>query len=152
MKATWLSAFGLALDLGGRLRQAVEVGKAALAVYAEGDPFGLEAQTRGLLAFAHGQMGGDEEDQTLGRLELTVQAPRLAVSVDRGRAWSSVARGTVEDGVRIVVAGGSEADGYGRPLARRRGMGTGGRTARAGRSFGVGSQGDGSVDGSGATL
>ncbi len=35
MKATWLSAFGLALDLGGRLRQAVEVGKAALAVYAE---------------------------------------------------------------------------------------------------------------------
>jgi DNA-binding CsgD family transcriptional regulator/tetratricopeptide (TPR) repeat protein len=109
MKPTWLSASGLSLDLAGQLLQAAAAAREALDMYTEGDPFGLEAQTRGLLALAMGQMGDPGAAGPVEDLRLPVQAPRLAVWVDRGRAWAAVAQGRIAEAVETVVAAGKSA-------------------------------------------
>lgn len=109
LKATWLNSLSLALDVAGRHEAAAEAARGAIALYSEADPFGLEAQARGLLALQLGQQGKPRADDSLQGLVLNVPAPRLTVWVDRGRAWSLVARGEQDEAIRVLLDGGRHA-------------------------------------------
>lgn len=106
--ATWLSASCIGLDLAGRLEQAASAVREALELYRKADPFGLESQARGLLSMTLGQMGAETVSGTI-KVERPVEAPRIAVWLDRGRVWSAAAAGRIEDGASIAVAGGRSA-------------------------------------------
>lgn len=112
IRTTWLSALSITLDPFGRHRRSADVARNALDLYAEADPFGLEAQARGSLALELGQMGDPAAEEALEELVLPTPAPRLTVWVDRGRAWASVARGDVDAAVEILVSGGRHAVSY----------------------------------------
>jgi len=109
LRSTWLSACGLAFDLLGRHEQSAASAAAAVEAFAEADPFGLEAQARGLHAFQLAQMGSPTADEPVRGLELPTRAPRLSVWVDRGTAWARVARGSVGSAVETLIAGGRHA-------------------------------------------
>lgn len=109
LTTTWLSAAALCLDLSGDLRRCVTVTESALASYEEMDPFGLQPQTRGILALARGQMADPEADEPLSGLPSHPMGPRLTVWIDRGRAWAAAARGQVDNAAEIAVAGGRRA-------------------------------------------
>lgn len=93
MMLTWLSASTLSYDLAGRLATGASNARLGIESYTEADPFGLEPQIRGLLALELAQMGDSDAGHSLDGLELVVQAPRLAVFVGRGRAWSALVAG-----------------------------------------------------------
>ncbi|HEX6220372.1 MAG TPA: LuxR C-terminal-related transcriptional regulator [Acidimicrobiia bacterium] len=109
MRSTWLSALGLTLDLLARHQQAVEAARMALELYADADPFGLEVQTRGLLALELGLQGLAEAGDPLKNLRLPSRAPRLTVWVDRGTAWAAVADGALENALDVLISGGRHA-------------------------------------------
>ncbi|MGD2061526.1 MAG: AAA family ATPase [Acidimicrobiia bacterium] len=108
MRTTWLSASVMALDLSGRLSDAKAAAHEALEIYAEADPFGLEAQTRGILALSSGQMGQPVPDESF-RIDHPQAGPRLTVWVNRGRAWSAAAREDLESAVQIAHQAGRSA-------------------------------------------
>lgn len=108
---TWMSALSIALVANGRLEEAVTVGSDALQLFAESDPFGLEIQTRGLLALAHGKMGDPSRSQEIEDTDVTSFGPRLTVWVKRGRAWSAAARGEIEAAAQIAAEAGRESLG-----------------------------------------
>lgn len=107
--ATWLSALAMARDLIGRHDESAESATQAIELFAEADPFGLEPQARGLLSLQWGQQGDSDAARPLNGLILTAAAPRLTVWVDRGRAWSLVARGNVDGAVDTLLEGGRHA-------------------------------------------
>lgn len=109
MSSTWYSAHSLALEAAGKLASAAEVATTAMDRYRDADPFGLEAQSRGMLALALGQMGDPGALASIEGLVLAAPAPRLTVWVDRGRAWSAVVEGDIDGASRITVDGGRVA-------------------------------------------
>ncbi|HSL57565.1 MAG TPA: LuxR C-terminal-related transcriptional regulator [Acidimicrobiales bacterium] len=106
---TWLSGSALARNLSGELARAADHARRALDLYARADPFGLEAQSRGALALALAQMGDVDAGRSIDDTDLPVPAPRLAVWVDRGRAWTAAAQGRVDEALGILIAGGRSA-------------------------------------------
>lgn len=109
LTTTWLSASGLCLDLAGQLERCAERAEFAVALCRESDPFGLELQCRGLLSLARGQMGDEAAHESIEDAVPLPPAPRLRVWVDRGRAWSAVTRGNIDEGAEIAVSGGARA-------------------------------------------
>jgi DNA-binding CsgD family transcriptional regulator len=108
MATTWLSASVMALDLAGRLHDAETAARQALEIYAEADPFGLEAQTRGILALVSGQLGKPVPEDYF-ELSHPQVGSRLTVWLRRGRAWSAAARGDLDSAVQMAVDGGHGA-------------------------------------------
>ena len=111
LHATWLSGRALCLDVAGRQRESVAAARTALDLYSMADPFGLEPQTRGILALALGQMADPGARAPVDGVELEVPAPRLAVWVARGSAWASVVQGEVDSAVETLLAGAKNAFG-----------------------------------------
>lgn len=109
MRATWVSALCLTLDLLAKHEQAADTARSALTLFAEADPFGLEAQTRGLLALELGQQQQPGAGEPLRGLTLSARAPRLTVWVDRGSAWAAVSRASMDDALEILISGGRHA-------------------------------------------
>lgn len=107
MTTTWLAASVMGHELSGQLREAKAAAEGALRIFAEADPFGLEAQSRGLIGLVSGQMGESVPEERFA-LDHPQAGPRLTVWLNRGRAWSMVARGDLESGVRIALEGGRE--------------------------------------------
>jgi DNA-binding CsgD family transcriptional regulator len=108
---TWLSAWGLAMDLAGKQRTAAARARSAIDLYQHADPFGLETQTRGLLSLVLAQTGDKTSSQPIRDIVIPTQAPRLTVWVDRGKAWSAVLAGDLDHGAKIAVDGGRHAAG-----------------------------------------
>lgn len=106
MTTTWLSAAAMAYELSGQLALAASTAEEAVRLFAEADPFGLEAQTRGLVASSNGQMGDPGPGESLDDLDLVGSGPRLTIWVNRGRAWSAAARGELELAAQIAAQGG----------------------------------------------
>ncbi len=109
MTTTWMSATGLAHQISGDLATAADVVGRSLDLFAQLDPFGLEPQARGVNALALGQMNDPAAGRPIAGVELSVPAPRLAVWVERGRAWSEVAAGNVGAGAAIAAEAGRSA-------------------------------------------
>ena len=109
LRATLLSMYCMTLDAVGRLEEAADGVEEALGIYSEADPFGLEAQARGMLALHRGQQGDTGGAAALEGLALPVPAPRLTVWVDRGRAWTLAADGRVEEAIEVLTNGGTHA-------------------------------------------
>lgn len=107
--ATWLAASCIGLDLAGRLEQAASTVREALELYKNADPFGLEAQARGVLSMILGQLGAEAASRPIEGTRAPAEAPRIAVWLDRGRVWSAAAAGQIDDGADIAVAGGRSA-------------------------------------------
>lgn len=107
MRTTWLSSSVMGLDLAGRLLDAKAAAQEALEIYAEADPFGLEAITRGAIGLTAGQMGESVPEASFG-LSHPQSGPRLAVWLLRGQAWSAAARGDLESAVQTALQGGRE--------------------------------------------
>jgi len=108
MTTTWLSASVMAHELSGQLVLAEATARMAFRLFAEADPFGLEAQARGLVALASGQMGDPGPGKGLDDLALAGSGPRVTLWVDRGRAWSAAARGELELAAQIAAQAGTE--------------------------------------------
>lgn len=108
MTTTWLTASVMAQELSGQLVEARSSAQAALRIFADADPFGLEAQARGVVGMTSGQMGIPVPEDTFG-LQHPQAGPRLTVWLSRGRAWSLAARDDIESAVRVVVQAGKEA-------------------------------------------
>jgi DNA-binding CsgD family transcriptional regulator/tetratricopeptide (TPR) repeat protein len=109
LKATWLNSLCLPLDIAGRHDAAAEAARQAIDLYSQADPFGLEAQARGLLALQLGQQGDTSAAKSLEGLVLNVPAPRLTVWVDRGRAWSMFVAGENDEAIRVLINAGRHA-------------------------------------------
>lgn len=109
LKATWLNSLCLPLDIAGRHDAAAEAARQAIDLYSQADPFGLEAQARGLLALQLGQQGDTSAAKSLEGLVLNVPAPRLTVWVDRGRAWSMSVAGEKDEAIRVLINAGRHA-------------------------------------------
>lgn len=109
MRSTWLGALCFLQDVGGLHRDALGSASEAMRLHERGDPFGLEPQTRGLLALELGQMGEEAAGESVEDLELPAPAPRLTVWIDRGRGWAAAARGEVDQAVEILMSGGQNA-------------------------------------------
>lgn len=90
MTTTWMSAAGLACVISGNLTRGAEVMGRSLELFTQLDPFGLEAQARGLYSLILGQMNDPAAGAAIEGLQLAVRAPRLAVWVDRGLKSSVV--------------------------------------------------------------
>jgi DNA-binding NarL/FixJ family response regulator len=108
MATTWLTASVMAQELSGQLIEARTAAHAALRIFAEADPFGLEAQARGVVGLASGQMGIAVPEDTF-ELDHPQAGPRLTVWIDRGRAWSLAARDDIESAIGVLVKGGRAA-------------------------------------------
>ncbi|MCD9625323.1 helix-turn-helix transcriptional regulator [Rhabdothermincola salaria] len=107
--STWLGTFAATCDLAGHLADALRSAEEALGLMGRFDPFGLERQVRGIVALERGQRGDTRAGETVEALVLDARDPRLAVWVDRGRAWSRAAGGSAPDGALIAARGGQEA-------------------------------------------
>lgn len=109
MLSTLLASQVLVLHEQGLLRQALDVGERALSMYDMSDPFGLESQTRGLLAATRGQVGDDTADSRLDELgDLAAFGPRITLWVDRGRAWVAATQGALDDAAQISLQSGKQ--------------------------------------------
>lgn len=108
MTTTWLSASAMAHELSGQLVRAASTAQEAVRLFAESDPFGLEAQARGLVASTNGQMGDPGPGESLEDLNNSGSGPRLTIWIGRGRAWSAAARGDLELAARIAMEVGRE--------------------------------------------
>ena len=109
MAVAWASVEAMAHSVQGTLRTAEAVTLRALQLYEQGDPFGLELQSRGLLALTRGQLNLANAGEAIDGVTSEGLSPRLGVWVDRGRAWGEVANGNVEEGARLAAAGGRRA-------------------------------------------
>jgi DNA-binding CsgD family transcriptional regulator len=109
MTTTWLSASGLAYELAGDLEAGETTASDALDLFQEADPFGLEAQARGVLAALLGQRGDPLADAPLREFAGSGPGARLRVWVARGRAWAAAAQGDLESAARIAADGGRDA-------------------------------------------
>jgi DNA-binding CsgD family transcriptional regulator len=105
----WLDALAIAYDLSGRLRDGLEAALAAQELMHESDPFGLQLQARGLTALERGQLGDPGGRADLEGIEFDLPEPRLSIWVDRGRVWSKVAAGAVDEAAELAAAGGRRA-------------------------------------------
>ena len=105
--STWLDAVTIGLDLTGRLRDGLESASAARELMYESDPFGLERQARGLAALERGQLGDPGGTDDVEAIEFDLPDPRLSIWVERGRVWSMVAAGAVDEAVELAAAAGS---------------------------------------------
>lgn len=108
MTTTWLTASVMAHELSGQLKDARSAAAEALELFGEADPFGLEAQARGVTGLVAGQMGESVPDDNYG-LNHPQAGPRLTVWLARGRAWSAAARGEIEAAVEAALEGGRGA-------------------------------------------
>jgi DNA-binding CsgD family transcriptional regulator/tetratricopeptide (TPR) repeat protein len=106
MTSTWFAAAALAHELAGLLAQGISYAREALTLFKGADPFGLEAQARGVLAALLGQSGDARAGEVLDAALTSGPGARLAVWVSRGRTWVEVARGRVRDGALIAAEGG----------------------------------------------
>jgi DNA-binding CsgD family transcriptional regulator/tetratricopeptide (TPR) repeat protein len=102
---TWLAAKTMALLPTGRLGSALTAAQRAYELFAEADPFGLQPQALGLIAYASGQRGDPPPSAALDHIEVSPLTPRLSVWIDLGRAWAAWARGRPLDGAQIAVEG-----------------------------------------------
>jgi DNA-binding CsgD family transcriptional regulator len=107
--STWLDGLALALDLTGRLRDALESASASLELMRESDPFGLELQARGLAALERGQLGDIHAGDDVKAIHFDRPDPRLSIWVDRGLVWAAVAKGAISEAVDRAVSGGRRA-------------------------------------------
>jgi DNA-binding CsgD family transcriptional regulator len=108
MTTTWLSASGLAYELAGDLEAGTFAAADALGLFQEADPFGLEAQARGVLAALSGQRGDPQADAPLREFAVWGSGARLRLWVARGRAWAAAAQGDLESAARIAADGGRD--------------------------------------------
>ncbi|HUG09117.1 MAG TPA: AAA family ATPase [Acidimicrobiia bacterium] len=109
MTTTWLSASVLAYELSGNPPRAISAGREALDLFEEADPFGLEPQTRGVLAAALGQAGDSSSRRALDEAQAVGRGARLRVWLARGDTWATVVEGDLESAARIATEGGREA-------------------------------------------
>lgn len=107
-KTTWMSGSVMVMLIAGQLAEAKALALRALDSYAEADPFGLEAQTRGLVGIVAGMTGESVADDFL-ELHTTQAGARITAWLARGRAWSAAARGDLSSAVRHASEGGREA-------------------------------------------
>lgn len=105
----WLDALAIAYDLSGQLRDGLESAVEAQDLMQESDPFGLQLQARGISALERGQMGDPGGREDVERIEFDLPDPRLSVWVERGRVWSRVAEGAIDEAAELAVAGGRSA-------------------------------------------
>lgn len=107
-KTTWMSGSVMVMLIAGQLAEAKALAQRALDSYAEADPFGLEAQTRGLVGIVAGMTGEPVADDFL-ELHTTQAGARITAWLARGRAWSAAAQGDLSSAVRHATEGGREA-------------------------------------------
>ena len=108
MITTWLSSSCMAHELTGQLARSASAARRALSLYADSDPFGLEVQTRGLLACARGQMGDPEAGESVDDVDPHMRGARLTIWLHRGQAWAAAVRGDLDRAVELVVQAGRE--------------------------------------------
>lgn len=107
MTSTWMSAMCMVHEFAGRLVDARATAEAAAEIFAVADPFGLEAQVRGLLGVQKGQMGESVTEDTFA-LNHPQAGARLTAWLNRGRVWSAAARGDIDSALETAVQAGRE--------------------------------------------
>lgn len=107
--AFWQDALAIAHDLSGQLRDGLESALAARELMHESDPFGLQPQARGLTALERGQLGDPDGREDIEEIEFDLPDPRLSIWVGRGRVWSKVAAGAIDEAAELAAVGGRSA-------------------------------------------
>ncbi|NNE12502.1 MAG: hypothetical protein HKN41_09705, partial [Ilumatobacter sp.] len=105
MLTTWLSTSVMGHEMTGQLRDAEAAAETALPLFAAADPFGLEAQVRGLMTLTAGQMGRSLPEDFVDARKVPGAGARVSVWLHRGKAWSAAAAGDLERAVERALAG-----------------------------------------------
>jgi DNA-binding CsgD family transcriptional regulator len=108
----WQEWQALMLDVAGRLEEAARLQRRAVDGLGRADPFGLTAQSVGMLGMHHGQMGQVPADLPARVEEAESQAGgefRLVLWTGRGKAWLASVQFGPEHAADIARAAGDHA-------------------------------------------